>query len=153
MPAILSDLSLFDDDFDDLRDLDDANFDDLQDLDDARLENAEPTSSLDQQRTPEAELSSPPPPKSRITSFWKIATPSEKEETCQSGFQQIRDRQELVAAIVAKDSRKKLERSRTLARERQQAHRDRSKERKMSSGWVPREKRVSILRTLRSCYS
>lgn len=98
----------------------------------------------------EETLSSPPDlappvvsgPKSKITSFWKIATQIEKEETNQREFQKLRDDFEVKAADIAEGNRQKLARGRMQARERQQAHRDRSKEKKMEAGWVPGEKRV-----------
>jgi len=80
--------------------------------------------------------------KSKITSFWKIATQIEKEETNQCEFQKLRDDSEVKAADIAEGNRRKLARGRMQARERQQAHRDRSKEKKMEAGWVPGDKRV-----------
>jgi hypothetical protein len=108
-------------------------------------ENFEPSSPTPTIHSPVAVTSpSASPPKSKITSFWNIASAAEKEEMSQSGFQSIRDRQEEVAANTAADARWKLMRGRTQARERQQAHRDRSKEKKMEAGWIPGEKRVSV---------
>lgn len=98
----------------------------------------------------EETFSSPPdlaPPvvsglQSKITSFWKIATQIEKEETNQREFQKLRDDFEVKAANIAEGNRRKLARGRMQVRERQQAHRDRSKEKKMEAGWVPGDKWV-----------
>jgi hypothetical protein len=81
-------------------------------------------------------------PKSKITAFWKIATHGEKEETNQREFQKLRDNFETMAFNIAEEKRWKLARGRAQARDRQQTHRDRSKEKKMEAGWVPGAKRV-----------
>jgi hypothetical protein len=82
-------------------------------------------------------------PKSKITAFWKIATHAEKEETNQHEFQKLRDNFEETTADIAEEKRRKLARVRTQARERQQTHRNRSKEKKMEAGWVPGTKWVT----------
>jgi len=68
--------------------------------------------------------------KSKITSFWKIATQIEKEETNQHEFQKLRDDFEVKAADIVEGNRQKLARGRMQVRECQQAHHDRSKEKK-----------------------
>lgn len=83
----------------------------------------------------------------KITAFWKIATDAEKEETNQREFQVLRDNFEETAADIADEKRRKLTRVRTQARERQQTHRNRSKERKLEAGWVPGIKRVMAFYT------
>ena len=61
-------------------------------------------------------------PKSKITSFWKIATQIEKEEINQHEFQKLRDESEVKAADIAEGNQQKLARGRMQAWECQQAH-------------------------------
>jgi hypothetical protein len=89
-------------------------------------------------------------PRNKITSYWKIATPTEKEEMNQRHFQKIADNYEKATADAEEDKRRKLARGRTLVRERQQAHRDRSREKKIEAGWVPGKKRVRRFFKLRA---
>lgn len=82
---------------------------------------------------------------SKITSFFRVATEEEKQEANQSEFQQVRDQQDNALAEEARERQRKVARGRASARERQQAHRDRSKEKKLKAGWEPGQKRVRFL--------
>ena len=87
-------------------------------------------------------------PKSDLRSYWKKATNSEKAEMNDRGFQELRDTQEMTVSEALRDSQYKLMRVRAQTRDRQQRHHDRSRERKISEGWLPGQKRVSPLTVL-----
>lgn len=61
------------------------------------------------------------------------------------GFQELRDTQEMNTLEAFRNAQHKLTRVRAQVRDRQKRHRDRSRERKISEGWIPGQKRVSHL--------
>jgi hypothetical protein len=136
-PATISDWAVLDDTMDTIQD-------DISSSAEESIQISHPSRSA----TPSSSLR-----KSKITSFWKVATPAEKAEMNSNDFQKLRDDQEGKAASFTNEAQRKLEGGRTLARARQQAHRDRSKEKKMKDGWIPGEsaKRVSNLSVRAIC--
>lgn len=84
-------------------------------------------------------------PKSDLRSYWKKATDKEKAEMNERGFQELRDTQEMNTLEAFHNAQHKLTRVRAQVRDRQKRHRDRSRERKISEGWIPGQKRVSHL--------
>lgn len=80
--------------------------------------------------------------KGLLTSYWKVATSDQKAEMVSREFQKLRDNHEQYIEEHAHQERLRKSRVRALARECQQKHRDRSRERKITNNWVPGQKHV-----------
>jgi hypothetical protein len=79
----------------------------------------------------------------KLSEFWSVETPEERVERTAREVELLRlDREDRMFAETRERLRRK-DRQRAVDRERQRRHRDRSRERKIASGWVPRRKRVS----------